>query len=712
MKFTAGLALATVAVATAAQPALNEELLGLLPPQPAKAEILSFQWPSREQWKAELGTEDWFSWVPDHLKSSQSEAESYVFPNVDPDRCTSITVGASASVDGSTMTTHTNDCFQCDTRIVNIPAMDHPEGAKRAVYFAEGTEFPRYVGPSDPTDPRYRGPNYVLEGYPLTESIGEIPQVAHTYSYFDGSYGIMNEKQVGIGESTCACKIAKKSINEGGDALFDIIELSKVALERAATAREAVNVITELADQYGYYSQSTPEATVMYECGEALTIIDPKEAWVLNMMADPTGRHSIWAAKRVPDEEVAVTANFFTVGDIYEEDTDNYMLSKNAKKVAIEMGWWNPEVNPVFNFARAYAGIEEFKGKKDYWNLRMWRVFSILAPSLKLNGMVDSVLDLPFSVKPETKVSQHDIMNLHRDVYQGTEFDLTAGPAAGPFGSPLRVEGMSHSSMLQGIEGEFARAISLMRCAYSTVLQCRSNVPAEYGSVMWIGQDAPHSTVYTPFYATATDTAPSYRTGHSLEFTRESAWWAFDFVSNWAELKWSYMMDDIREKQLMLETQTINKMIALEAHVGELLKTDRDAAIKLLTQWGSARAESIVDTWWTFADTQIVKYNDGYVNQPAKLGGLGGHAGYPAWWLNFIGYDKTPYAHTTATLSHTSEKADNSDNPISNTTIYAACVCGVIMGVLGALIGYNVGRSKASKEEAASPNYSYMNLNG
>jgi len=630
----------------------------------------------------------------------------FVGPNNEVDRCTTITVGRKASKDGSTMTTHTNDCHQCDSRVMRVPAKDHAPGSLRPVYMAENMEYPRYIGYS-------RGPAYhpIGDQTPSTP-IGYIPEVAHTYAYFDGSYGLMNEHQVGIGESTCSAKIWTKPIGYGGKALFDIIELSRIALERSTTAREAVHTIGSLAEQYGYYSQWEPAAFVREEAGETLTIIDKTEAWILNILADPSGTSAIWAAKRVPDEHVAVTANFFVLNEINLDDKENYMGSANLFSVAQEKGWWKPEEGP-FSFVKAYAPMDEDARDKDYWIVRMWRVFDLLAPSLKLSPDAKSVLELPFSVKPERGVTPQDIMRLNRDLYQGTEFDLTTGVSAGPWGSAMRHDGYSASQRALKLRGEWARAISLMRTSYSTVMQARSWLPDQLGGVFWMGEDAPHSTVYIPFYAGAEDTSRFHKATSLHKFSRDSAWWAFDFLSNWIELKFNYMFKELQGKQSEIESRQFAEMGKVEAEAAAMMNEDdgEAKARDYITRWTVSNAENVVKQWWEFSDFMIAKYNDGYINFPK----VGGTTGYPAWWLQSVGYDMNPryknfvssqltvaanprdggaLTNSSAIFGPNKATAPAADAAAAGNTM-SLVVIGVVFGVVGAVGGFLVGKRQS-----------------
>ncbi|RHY18211.1 hypothetical protein DYB32_010417, partial [Aphanomyces invadans] len=184
------------------------------------------------------------------------------------------------------MTTHTADCSSCDFRLAKVPQLKHTPGTMRNVPLLR-QDYPRYVG-SDRGAPEYYRSNLERGYYNWTDTpiIGQIPQVDTTYAYIDGLYPIMNEHQLAIGESTCPARLWSKPATQGGSALFDITELARVAFERTKTAREAIQLMGDLAVQYGYYGAEWEGDGVYVEAGEALTVTDTKEGWVFHILPD------------------------------------------------------------------------------------------------------------------------------------------------------------------------------------------------------------------------------------------------------------------------------------------------------------------------------------------------------------------------------------------------------------------------------------------
>ncbi|MCR4424867.1 MAG: C69 family dipeptidase [Firmicutes bacterium] len=521
--------------------------------------------------------------------------------------CTSIPVTPGASADGSAMTTHTDDSGTDTFHVTVVPAKDWEPGSMRPVL--KNTDF---------------GP-YGQKRYPITV-VGEIPQVPHTYAYINASYSFQNEKQVGIGETTIGGR--RELTNNKG--WFDLVELQRVALERAATAREAIKVMGELAEKYGYGIG-----------GECLTVIDPNEAWFFEIWGpgplwEPGCGEpgAVWVAQRVPDGHVGVSANRSRIGAIDLSDPDHFMASPNIFSLAEEMGWWDPASGKEFKVYETYGA----KAYSAYNARREWRVFDLLAPSLNLDPYAERY---PFSIKPDKPVTVQDIMRINRDHYEGTEFDLTVGMAAGPFGTPNRYPTPS-SANPPGSSG-WERAISMFRTNFSTVVVARKGMPDWIGGMTWFGYDAPHSTCYIPIYSGVTELPKSFavgmRGGSYDVFSRESAWWAFNFVSNWADLKYSYMIEDIKAVRDPLEAEFFAMQPVIEQTAIALYKQNPDLARTFLTTYTNSVANRVVDAYWKLASQLVGRYADGYVygDDEWKYQTVG----YPEWWLKEVGFGES-----------------------------------------------------------------------
>jgi dipeptidase len=332
-----------------------------------------------------------------------------------------------ATADGSMMVTHSDDDELSDQRIIFVPAQDHVSGSIRGVIDGTNVSYPRIVS-------KERGPGYETSGWPETPLIGHIPQVRHTYAYFDGNYGIMNEHNLMFGECTNGAKyepnhVTEEEARKSGThcRLFYSAELSRIALERCTKAREAVELMGSLIDTYGYFST-----------GETLLVADEDEGWVFEMCALPDDEyHSAWIAQRVPDGTVFVAANEFRIREIKEDDV-NQIFSKLLLPGLKKLGWATL-VNGSVDWLQSVSYGEY---NHPYYSLRrVWRMFDRINPDLGLSPWVSGggyTTDYPFSITPKTKLQTSDVFSLYRDHYEGTQFDLTTGTAAGPYGDPNR----------------------------------------------------------------------------------------------------------------------------------------------------------------------------------------------------------------------------------------------------------------------------------
>ncbi|MBN2017428.1 MAG: C69 family dipeptidase [Candidatus Cloacimonetes bacterium] len=546
--------------------------------------------------------------------------------------CTTILVTKGASVDGSVFVAHSDDSELFDQRLVYVPAADHEPGTFRPIYYdaaslGERPEYHgyllrRYVG-SD------RGPTYEDPNHPQSIPLGQIPQVEHTYAYFDGSYAIMNEHQLMFGECTDGTKIQPDPIP--GKLIFYSAELSRVAAERCTKAREAVLLIGHLIETYGYYGT-----------GETLPIGDTEEGWVIEMAPSPEGVGGLWIAKKVPDGEVFVAANEIRIREVDPEDP-NMLYCKDLHDIAEKHGWWKPEDGKLDWLKTVSLG----EYSHPYYSLRrVWRLQSRLAPSMNLSPWVENgyTKAYPFSVKPDKKLDVRDVMDLYRDYYQGTEFDQSKGVTAGPFGCPFRYPGPMDAGGDTGdpnakLKGAWERTISIYRCGFSYVCQARDWLPDPIGGILWFGPDEPMSTCYVPFYCGVTEISPPFYTCDTADLSFESAWWAFNFLANWAAVKYNYMIKDIQHKQNEIELAELDGINIMDKQALEVYKTDPEKARQLITTYCKNQGNQVVDEWWKFAWLLVARYDDGYVSSP---GDMAKEVGYPESWYKISEWPNGP----------------------------------------------------------------------
>jgi len=561
--------------------------------------------------------------------------------------CTTMIAGKDATTDGSVIVAHSDDDVS-DTRVIYVPAKDWDltieNEAKRFVYYDDcslgnemyskkqpgktynATELRRYIGTS-------RGPEYNTKDFYNSIPLGSIPQVAHTFAYFDGCYGIMNEHQLMIGECTCGAKVQPDP--EEDKRLFYSAELSRVALERCTKAKDAVLLMGDLIKNYGYYGT-----------GEALLVGDADEAWVMEMCAyDLNKTDGIWVAQRVPDNGFFVTANEFRIREIV--DSEDMLYSDNLKKVCETLGWWNPKDGPLDWLPTVSFG----EYSNPYYSLRrVWRALTKAKPSANLSPWVEDgyTRDYPFSVVPDNKLSVALITEIYRDHYEGTEFDMTAGKAAGPWENPTRYEnnpdqGDTFKLQVYCPHGAWERPISIYRCGMSWINQARKNMPDGVAGISWIGLDRPAASCQMPFFVGIKNLPDSMQKVIVNNFDNNSAWWAFNFVANYANLNYSYMMEDIVELQQQLENESFE--LAYKIKPGDNI-----------TDFCEKNTEKIVQAWWELSRYLIVKYNNGcitteglespiikkYYGKAYVEDAFMQKIDYPDWWLRDVGYYNGP----------------------------------------------------------------------
>ncbi|MFA6119163.1 MAG: C69 family dipeptidase [Parachlamydiales bacterium] len=532
--------------------------------------------------------------------------------------CTTILVTKKATKDGSLIVSHSDDDELGDQRIVSVPAKKNKKGDRRAIYPDLTTNYPRYVGKSS-------SKAYDIKGYKPTEPLGYIDEVASTYSYFDGNYGIINEKQLSLGECTNSTYFYYDQ--EIGKRIMGIGQLSKIALERCDKAKDAIHLMGALAEKYGYYGY-----------GETLLVADKEEGWVFEISCDPEGESAIWVAKKVPDGEVFVAANQFRIQEINPDDPD-ILYSSNLFDLSKKYNW---NKNKTLNWLQAVC-----PGEFDhpYYSLRrVWRAFDLINPSLKLSPYVENAFTkyYPFSIKPQNPLTIEDIMKIHRDHYEGTEFDLTKGTAAGPYGCPNRYVGKYDrvdfpNKMKTKLKGAWERSISIYYTGYTYVTQIRDYLPDAIGGITWIGFDDASLSCFVPFYAGINDLPKNIQYGSPQTFDKSNAWWPFNTCANWISYFY-YASKDIIKKQNELEKLEFDNQLELEKKALEMFDKSPKKAKKFLTKYCIKNSDFIVNEWWSLLNLLLAKYRDGFINIPemAQL------VGYPNWWLENAGYENGP----------------------------------------------------------------------
>ncbi len=508
-----------------------------------------------------------------------------------PEGCTSITVGKSATVDGSVITSHTDDSHRTRSWMDIRPAIDHEKGATT----------PMFKRSADDTKamPAYKH-----------EKIGKIPQVEHTYGFINTAYPCMNEKQLGIGESTFGGREELQS-DEG---LIDCQRLAQLMLERSSTAREAIEMAGELTKKYGWN-----------DYGECLTISDKNEVWHFEIVGPGKGKvGAVWAAQRVPDDHLAVNANASTIKEIDLDNADYFMASDNIYEVAKENGWWNEDETFRFCYAYAPGSRESIASRR-----REWRVFDLLAPSLNLDPNAENY---PFSVKPDEKVSLEDLVMVFQDYYEGTPYDMRRNikatdedgktiisPLANPFMPYDQLEISDVSGGWYSVNEESGdirflgeRTIARWYTMYGTIIQSRDWLPDEVGGVVWLAQDNMASSIYIPVYCSVTDLPDSYKTpGRPNGFTRKSAWWAFNRMGTLAAQRWGDMHHDVEAVWGPMQKKLFEKQGDVEAEAVKIYDPKNpEKTVEYLTNYTNQWGEKVVQEAWDLGDLLWTKYDE------------------------------------------------------------------------------------------------------
>lgn len=502
--------------------------------------------------------------------------------------CTSIMLGKDATDDGSVITTHTCDAYY-RTWLEFVPAQKFERDTTHKVYW--GTMH---------THTRWSKNGMELKG--------EILQVKETYAYLNTAYPCLNEKQLAIGETTFGGK--KELKNENG--LFLIEELQRIALQRCTTARQAIKLIGQLIKEYGYG-----------DSGECITIADPKEVWQMEILGEgPDKIGGVWAAQRIPDDHVGVSANIARIAEIDLEDTDNFMVSDNIYEVAKKMEYWDGKEK--FKFWEVYSGKKPF-------TIREFHVFNTLAPSLNLDFESE---ELPFSVKVDKKVNIRQVVELYKATYDGTEYemirnlkvakktknedgtetvDTIISPAAHPWMSYDR------RKMLDGIKKDIVkrhRPISVQYCAYSWIAQLRDDLPDEIGGKIWFSMDVPQLSPRIPIYCGNLSLPESYYICGQDHFSRESALWAFRRANRLAMVNWGSTKGIILPEVEKFENKVFDEVEFIENRAKELYQQDIANAKKgeetqlckeFLTDYSNDNAHSSINRWWELGDELWVK---------------------------------------------------------------------------------------------------------
>jgi dipeptidase len=512
--------------------------------------------------------------------------------------CTNYLVTKGASTDGSTMISYAADSHVRYGELYFRKGGIWPEGSMVKLYD--------------------RGSNRLM---------GQIPQARQTYNVI----GFMNENQVCIGETT----FGGLHQLEDTTGTIDYGSLMFLAMDRAKTAREAIKIMGELVEKYGYYGG-----------GESFSIADPNEVWIMEIVGKGTemvldkktkslvnkNKGAVWVAIRIPDGCISAHANQARITTFTLENGKTSISSKNLNKINI------PTIEVVYAYDVIQAARDKklFTGKDSEFSfsdtyapmtfdaarfseIRVWSMFKEVKSGM--NDYLDYVSGknlkhrMPLYIKPDRKLTPADLMHFKRDHLEGTPFDMTKDAGAGSFGLPYRWRPLTWK--YNGKEYLNERATATQQTGFSYIAQMRSWLPNPIGGINWFGVDDASSTVYVPFYCGITAIPHSYAEGNGdmLTYSEDAAFWSFNKVANFCYLRYNLMIEDVKKLQSKLEGTFAQEITNSDQKAMELWKTNPENARKYLNEITEDRANSTVASWNKLFEYLLVKYIDGNIKR-------------------------------------------------------------------------------------------------
>ena len=500
------------------------------------------------------------------MLGSVSEAEA----------CSNFIVGKKASVDGSVMCSYSADDYGMFQYLCHYPAAKHAKGEMRKIFDWDSNKY-----------------------------YGEIPEAAETYNVI----GNINEWQVTIGETTYGGR--EEMVDSTG--IMDYGSLIYVALQRSKSAREAIKVMTTLANTYGYNSG-----------GETFTICDPNEAWIMEMMGKGAGsKGAVWVALRIPDDAICAHANQSRIGKFNMKDKKNVMYAKDVVSFARSKGWFKGK-DADFSWKMAYAK-PDFSGRR-FCDARAWAMlnhFYDMSPYLDWAlGKNPDAQDMPLWVVPNKKVSVKDVENVMRDHYEGTPLSVADGSdiGGGIWEMPYRPTPLMYK--VDGKQYFNERPVSTQQSGFVFVSQMRSWLPREIGGVFWFANDDANMAAFTPVYCSMTERPECYNTpgADALHFSKKNAYWVCNMTSNMVYPRYSLMFPTLKEVRDSLDNSYFAAQSGVEKKAQELYAQNPQAAVKYLNDYSVEKAQQMLARWNQLFEFMVVKYNDMIIKPTDKNG--------------------------------------------------------------------------------------------
>ena len=521
--------------------------------------------------------------------------------------CTNLIVGKGASADGSVMCSYNCDGFGFSGSLFYSPAGRHAPGEQIAIHG---------WGPAHPG--RY------------------VAQVDYTYNVV----GLMNEKQVTIVETTFDGRL--ELVNHDG--LLDYFSLMRLALQRSATAREAIGCMAALVEEYGYNSS-----------GESITVCDPNEAWIMEIIGKgPDRKGAVWVVLRIPDDCICAHANLSRIRQFPLEKKRSFksISSKSLRHInrpevecvyahdvitlARELGYYSG-ADDRFSFRDAYCPID-FENVR-YADARVWSFFRHHTAADEMdkylpyiNGHFDQCDHLPLWIKPNQPLSLRDLQADMRDHFEGTPLDMTADMTSGPWGMPVRPLPMQFKAS-DGTPYFRERPIATQQSGFTMTCQMRSWLPDDVGGVTWFNCDDAAMVAYVPLYCCLTQEPDCFRPENNPrnEFSFQSAFWMNNWVANMVYPRYSIMIGDLRQAQRELEDYYHADQDSVLAALEDMTPGDRR---DYLNRKSIAYADRMMRRWEALAKYLIVKYNDQVVRR------IGDDGQFQRWGYDTPGYDQ------------------------------------------------------------------------
>lgn len=518
-----------------------------------------------------------------------------VLPVGHTEACTNVLITRGASKDGSNMIAYSADSQALYGELYYSPAATYPAGTMLDIYEWDTGKY-----------------------------LGQIPQVESTYTVM----GNMNEHQLIIGESTFGGR------HELGDttAIMDYGSLIYVTLQRAKTAREAISVIADLANNYGYYSS-----------GESFSIADKDEVWYMELIGKGMdiengvnkNKGMVWVAKRIPDGYISSHANQARITTIDFNDPENNMCSPDVVSFAREKGYFKGK-DSEFSFCDAYAPLDF--GAMRFCEARVWSAFNILGAEdmgkhVEYALGTDASKRMPLYVKPKEKVDMKMVADVMRDHYEDTPLDMRNDIGAGADELPYRWRPLTYEH--QGKEYFNERAIATQQTGWWFVAQSRPQYDDMVGGIVWFGVDDAATSPLTPIYVSSLEVPEALAVGNGSlrEYSETAAFWIVSRLANFAYMRYNIISKDIREAIDTHERDCMEQIKAVDAVASEMMKSSPERARRYLTDYTLSTTASLYSKWKSLDQLLLMKYVDGYVKkvEDGKIVGNGNPGNTPAF---------------------------------------------------------------------------------